>query len=241
MIKVKEYNMNLDYKIVLISDIHYTKLFNLNLFNKIIKEVKRINPDYILILGDIFDRPKDISVNVTNFIKELSQINKTFIILGNHDYNDKIDNLDYLYSLKDKNIIPLHNESYQDNKISIRGITLSNNYYTLKEKSMEELLDHLKDKTEYDILMTHSPINLYDMDLSNYKLVVCGHTHSGLLPSFFKTNYGIISPVKKFIPKYVRGKFKNIIVSGGITKFSITSSVFIVLNKLYCSEITVIK
>ena len=78
--------------------------------------------------------------------------------------------------------------------------------------------------------------------LSNFDLILCGHTHNGMVPDFlakmFKSNEGIIAPNKKLLPETARGKIEKmvknkkitIIITGGITKLSLKSSK--VLNKL---------
>ena len=68
--------------------------------------------------------------------------------------------------------------------------------------------------------------------LRNFDLILCGHTHNGMVPDFlnflFKGNMGIISPRKNLFPKIAKGKIEKeinnhkitIIINGAITKLS---------------------
>jgi predicted MPP superfamily phosphohydrolase len=237
-IKVVEYNINFGKKLVLISDIHYTLDISKRLLDNVIKKIKDINPDYIFIAGDLLDNYDVPKTGLINFIKELS-FTKVIMVLGNHDISRRSKNKWFL-ELKSENIYPLYNNYYKDDNITVYGHMMDYKYYENKEEDLKKLKNSLKN-IKADILLTHSPINLYKLNLNNFKLVLCGHSHGGLLPLRFKTNLGIISPFKKWFPKYVRGNYKNVYISSGLTKFSITSGIFRPLNRLYSPEITLIK
>ena len=86
-------------KIVLLSDIHFSKYFIIDNLELIRNSVKKLEPDYICIAGDIIDEISVIYdtklINIlTNFLTDLAKISKVFISLGNHDIRD---NQDFLY------------------------------------------------------------------------------------------------------------------------------------------------
>ena len=96
--------------------------------------------------------------------------------------------------------------------------------------------------------MVHTPILI----VSNYKniknfclidLVLCGHTHGGMVPSFFPGHFGILSPTKTLFPKYIRGKVRcgksDLIISSGVVKLSRKSKISL-FNDLYSYNINVI-
>ncbi len=72
-------------------------------------------------------------------------------------------------------------------------------------------------KTDYNIMLCHSPFSFFDetglkskidMGLDNINLILSGHTHGGLMPKIFeKFNRGIITPDKQLFPKNVSGLF----------------------------------
>ena len=76
MVYNKFYNLGMkNVKICLISDIHFDKDYNLNIFEEIIKNIKENKPNFICISGDILDHAdvidyKDI-INLKTFIVDL--------------------------------------------------------------------------------------------------------------------------------------------------------------------------
>ena len=101
-------------------------------------------------------------------------------------------------------------------------------------------------KKKYKVALIHSPILLSEKKvvekLKEYDLILSGHMHNGLilriLDKIIKNNYGLISPDKRFFAKNTRGKIKTkyytIIITGGITKLSPSSTkILSKLNGLY--------
>ena len=101
-------------------------------------------------------------------------------------------------------------------------------------------------KKKYKVALIHSPILLSEKKVveksKEYDLVLSGHMHNGLIPrildKIIKNNYGLISPDKRLFAKNTRGKIKTkyytIIITGGITKLSPSSTkILYKLNGLY--------
>lgn len=216
-------------KLAHISDIHYTKDFNLNLQRNIIRNIKEFGPDYICITGDIIDcssvlDDKNISKSLLIFLEALASISKVFIVLGSHDLesSDKEFNC-YMQRWKEllkneENIYLLDNEKYSDFRVNILGITLPYNYYNNKPYENPRILTNELNKytldDKYSILLIHSPRRIFAKEVINNELfthldlVLSGHMHSGLMPKFlnkFPGSRGIVSPSKSFFPKYARG------------------------------------
>ena len=240
-------------KIVHISDIHYAKNFNLKRLDMLLKKIKMINPNYICITGDLIDvynitKDSDF-IFFKDFIKSLSEICKVIISIGNHEYILEIDDgydfvidISWLYDLESDRIKVLDNSIYSDNNISFIGFNPCYDFYLNREVSISSS-DNLKlyklinkSSSNYNILLLHTPFFIFDDD--NYKkikdfnkidLVLCGHTHGGMIPSFVPGTFGIIAPSKKFFPKNVRGRKKlngtEIIISSGVTKLSRKSKI----------------
>ena len=266
-----KYNAN----ICLIADIHYSYKFNKNIFPKILDNVKSNNPGYICIVGDIIDYTEIEDKNDINelydFIKSLANITKVIIALGNHDITsikkDKKALAKHIYKYPDlfvknikkiKNVIFLSNETYIDNDIRFIGYEESYEAHYDKVNGtrifIKEINDLLKgiDNKKYNILLSHDPLNLTNKEvidnIKNYKklnLIISGHTHNGMLPSFMKTNNLLISPTKKWLVKNGRGHMirdnVDIIVTGGVTKLSERAKIFSLFNFVYDINIDYIK
>ena len=250
MFKVNKYNLktnkDINIKVALFADIHYSKEFNLE--EKIIKELEINKPDYICIAGDIIDtypffENKENIDRLKEFIEKIGQITKTFIVFGSHDLEDVKNPIpDFSKSIvkwknifKDsKNIYILDNEMYSDEKVCITGITLPSKYYNDYPNENKEILESLLkginykyESDKYNIMIIHSPRRIFDnmKYLKNIDLVLCGHMHDGGIPKFLKWlpgTRGIIGPHSALFPKYSRGIVSKdeltLFITSGITK-----------------------
>lgn len=251
-----------DITFIHIGDIHYNETTSTKKLEYIKYAIEDAHPDYIFITGDLLDRPK-ITKNkekiklLVSWLNSLGNIAKVFISLGNHDIILEED-YKFFNKLNDiNNIYVLNNQSYEDENVFISGFTLPTNYYYNIEKHEDEnaLLETLQNnfnlvtnlpKKKYKVTLIHSPILLSEKKviekLKEYDLILSGHMHNGLilriLDKIIKNNYGLISPDKRFFAKNTRGKIKTkyytIIITGGITKLSPSSTkILSKLNGLY--------
>lgn len=237
MIRNKYYKIgNLGKRICLISDIHFSYNYDLNLFAKIIDNISINKPDFICIPGDIVDSSdilftdkKDI---LTDFIKNLSKICPVILSKGNHDETKLIKrkgtyllNDEYFMSLNTlENVYYLNNKTLVRDNITFTGLSLSYDYYygdTHEDNSIFiKEIDSLNkiDIAKYNILLCHSPRNvLVDSTIKNSKmikkfdLVLSGHIHNGLVFNFLdkKGSRGFIGPYNHLFPKYAKGLSKK--------------------------------
>lgn len=243
MLKINKHKFNTQknkqIKIMFLSDIHYSKEFNIELQNNIITNIKKINPNYICITGDLLDNAQvldnnDQTMKFLIFLKSLSKITNVFIVFGNHDLENvknPSNNFDkYIKKWKEllkglKNVYLLDNEKYSDDNVNIIGINLPPSYYhDYPNENVDIVIKEINKQNytldnKYNILLIHSPrriltkkaINNIDI-LKNIDLILSGHMHDGVVPKFLKkfpTSIGFISPHKKLFPKYARGLTKK--------------------------------
>ena len=71
------------YNIVQISDLH-SKSFGKNNI-KLLQKIKYLNPDIIVITGDLVDGENNNYDIALNFMKELTKLYKVYYIIGNHE------------------------------------------------------------------------------------------------------------------------------------------------------------
>ena len=258
------YNLSNKYnkKIALFADIHYSKNYPLKYLKKITDNIKLNKPDYICIPGDIIDdatiiEEKEIEYLIA-FIKELSKISKIIMSYGNHDeliikkHNSKYKNTKTFFEklTEIKNVYFLDNENIVLDDINFIGYhknpSLFKKYENIDMKKDLQIIENKFLKNKYNILLSHSPINILNYNLG-VDLILSGHMHNGLvLPIFKKGNNGIVGPYSSFFPKECRGKIVKddtiLIVNGGVRKISNSSSKFLrILNPIYKIQIDYIK
>lgn len=205
---------------VLISDLHNKIYGNGN--DKIIDAIKKINPDFIVLAGDLVtSEPGDDMTPGTELIKSLGRDYRIYYGLGNHEskmkcrrdvFGDKFDRLKKM--AEDSNIIMLENEAADIPEYNIRvtGLELDLKYFThFKIKKMETgyLTRTLPeyDKSKCNILIAHNPDYFEDYAGWGADLVLSGHVHGGIMRIPFLG--GVIAPTYILFPKYDGGVFQT--------------------------------
>lgn len=186
---VKEYKIettipnNFDgLKIVHISDIHYGGTFKEKELKKLVKKVNLINPDIIVITGDIFDKDifDDNANNVlTTNLKEMNAKLGKYAITGNHDLNHN----EFNEILNNSNFINIDNTYeliYYNNQepIIIAGISSSydNIDIEIKLNNYKKYIE--ENDIKYKILLLHEP-DIIENITDNFNLILAGHSHNG--------------------------------------------------------------
>lgn len=229
-------NIKKDIRIALLSDIHYSKKFNVDNLYNINKNLEEIKPDYICMPGDIIDGNYLLKDNPNNdsflkWIESLGKITKVIISVGNHDINIDKDfnrywNDEFFNKMRNiDNVYFLDNLSYEDDIVKFIGYTSIYDHNDILEDNntyinhFNEIFNDL-DNSKYNILMCHSPrvvlrdeiftkLNVY----KNINMVLSGHMHNGMylpiMEKIDKSNRGIISPYKRLFPKIARGHVRK--------------------------------
>ena len=162
-------------RIVAASDWHIGHIIRKERLKSYVDKINALNPDIILLPGDIIDR--DLRpVIAQNMKEELLQLKAPFgvyAIPGNHEYFGNIkSNLDYLNLsgiriLKDETI-----------KISNFYLIGRDDYSNKHRKPLDSLLQGVN-KTLPLLLLDHQPHKLIEAQQNGIDLQLSGHTHNG--------------------------------------------------------------
>lgn len=202
-------DLNNEVKIALISDIHLGDVVDKSRLNKMVSEINSLNPDIVLIAGDLIDSNLDIVLDkdMLSSLKNLKSTYGTYLSLGNHDYySGKYDKL--AKTLNKYNVQTLRNES----------ILVNNSFYLVgrddesfnEDNSLKDMIKDI-DTTKPAIVMDHNPGRIDESIKNNIDLQVSGHTHNGqLFPGNIITNL-----INKNGDGYKKFKNTNTIVSSG--------------------------
>lgn len=211
--------------------------------NRFITKVKELQPDYILIAGDMIVCSPHTQTKIkqtADLLKQLSTIAPVYYGYGNHEYGvrEQLHNTRGLWDIYIKaldletnsNIHMLDNKRMiikrGSDKLCISGLTLDKSFFKrfyTKPLESSYVKQICYEDNAYNVVLAHNPDYFSTYADAGADLVLAGHNHGGMirLPLFG----GVISPRFHLFPKFDRGKYvKNattMILSGGLGTHSI--------------------
>lgn len=192
---------NLDgYRIVQISDLHNT---NFGIGNKrLINKIEKLNPDMIVITGDIVDGTHTDVSTAVSFVQAAVEMAPVYYVTGNHEHwLNKSDKKRLFQGLNASGCVILANEYEKVDGFYIVGLLEEN----LRDNHLPKLMEEINGLEEepFTILLAHKPENLILYAENGVDLVFCGHAHGGqfILPYFGP----VFSPDQGFWPELVMG------------------------------------
>lgn len=245
-IQVKEYkivnkNFTDNYyglKIVHISDIHYGRITFNNDLKELVRKVNSINPDIVVLSGDLIDKDTKLSNNeadkLSNILSKMNAKIGRFAVNGNHDYYFK--NWDLIIENSGfKNLNDTYDTIYLESNRYILLSGISTNLYddTDLDKKTNEIDNFLNEKKDeekpiYSILVMHEPDYIDFLNLNNYNLVLSGHSHNGQvrLPFIGALKFSLPPGSKKYYENYYKVKNTDLYISNGIGTSTINFRLF---------------
>lgn len=171
-------------KIAMVSDTHYGEVINEQRLYKMVQMINELNPDLIVLAGDIIDGniDGDEAKILINVFSEMNAKFGIYAVPGNHDRWAR--NSSYL------------TERFQEIGINVlkdEMVTVEDSFYIIgrddpgwgnrSRKGLEELMNNL-DSSFPVILLDHQPIDIQRAQEKNITLQLSGHTHAGqIFPS----------------------------------------------------------
>ncbi len=168
-----------DVKILLVSDIHAENVTQDFHVKKIIKTIEKEKPDFVIIAGDLMNKPNDNYVGYFSAFKEIKNT-PIFAVKWNHDimWNGTIVN----NIPKNSEIVFLDNAITQNDllNIQIAGIADKSAWWN---NSLDDIMNQVEFNQNSDdlftILITHQPIWWEKLKDYPVDLEVAWHTHRG--------------------------------------------------------------
>lgn len=164
-------------RVVMASDMHFGHLSGKNHAARLVYEVNSLQPDLILLPGDIIDDDPEpfIKKGFGDILEKLSATYGVYGVLGNHEYYGGGIPA-YIKEMQRIGIPILLDETM----VLEGGIQLvgRKDKTDRNRKSMETLLDGL-DELKPIFIMDHQPLELVQAAEHGADLIVSGHTHRG--------------------------------------------------------------
>jgi len=220
-------------KFIVIADLHNQSYGKNN--ELLIEEINKVNPDFILIAGDMLVGSKKYDDRVAfTLIEHIAKKYPIYYGYGNHEQRIMLEGPHYheefqgFYSkLVKLGVKFLLNDTVElvreKERIKITGIVIDKDYFKkgsgmkMTEEYLQDLVGNVEEEC-YNILIAHNPAYFESYANWGADLTVSGHIHGGLirLPKVG----GMLSPQYIFFPKYDSGKFnigdKFMLVSRGL-------------------------
>ena len=188
-VEVKIKKLKKEYKIAQLSDVHIGGLVDKKFIANLVEKTNALNPDIIVITGDLVDTNMKYAKHALNELRNLKAKYGTFFIVGNHEYfhgvQEIIDNVNALgiKTLENENVyIGEKNQGFY-----LAGVydVFGNSFGSFKpdiKKALQNTTNEAK------VLLAHQPRYLKELDESSFvkavDLVLCGHTHGGQIAPF---------------------------------------------------------
>ena len=170
------------FRLVQLSDIHVGLTIGKNHIESIVKKVNSLNPDVVVITGDIVDGSVKTLGPIIAALKDIKSKNGIFISTGNHEYYFNVNS--WLKEFKRLGLKPLINSNeiikFNNIRILIAGIPdYRADKFILSHLPDPQLAIENADISDYKILLSHQPKMYEEASLAGYDLMLTGHTHGG--------------------------------------------------------------
>ena len=223
--KIVNYDVTLDkksaeiseLKVVLIADLHLSVNSDVKLTEKMVEEVNSVNPDLVVVAGDIFTSNYEGLKNPEAYSSALSQMKAkygVYAVAGNHDVDENLfsgfsispvseafrtSEMDKFF--EDCGFTMLYDECVPvaDGNIILAGRIDAEKAGdgTRNRMTAEELLKNA-DKELPVFVLQHEPIEFNELSRAGADIVLSGHTHNGqifpgnlVVPFFNENGYGV--------------------------------------------------
>ncbi|MDR0230854.1 MAG: metallophosphoesterase [Dysgonamonadaceae bacterium] len=166
-------------RIVGLSDIHLGLLVDKNRFSKYVDKVNALQPDIILIAGDVIDNSTRL-LNAEHLEDEINRLQAPlgiYMCLGNHEYISGINNsLDFLKKTK----INLLIDSVAQVDSAFWVIGRNDRFAGKNRRPLSGLVAEIN-PSEPIFLLDHQPFHLAEAENVGVDFQFSGHTHNGQL------------------------------------------------------------
>ena len=169
--------------IVMASDIHLGTILGKSFLTKLKNQINRLNPDIILLAGDIID--EDLAAVIKNNVgEELIQLKSkygVYAITGNHEYIGGVEDAYKYLIAHGVNVLRDRYEKIDDSFYVVGREDRSIRQFAGRQrKELKDIMTGI-DKSFPVIMMDHQPFGLNEAQENGIDLQLSGHTHNGQL------------------------------------------------------------
>jgi uncharacterized protein len=169
-------------KIAMVSDVHLGGIVDNHRLTKMVDKINEMNPDIVLLAGDIIDNKLEpfVKQNMGINFKRLKSKYGVYAAMGNHEaFNRNLEEVEKQYEqagikvLRDEAVLVAHSFYVIGREASSRDSTVKR-----ERKELSQIIQGI-DRGMPLIVMDHEPSNLQESEKQGVDLQVSGHTHKG--------------------------------------------------------------
>lgn len=190
-LKVKTLNIEIakgeckldELNVVMASDIHLSPMENESLLEKIVRKINELNPDIILLAGDIVDdKPSVLNGNkIGSSLLKLKAEYGVYAATGNHEFITGIKDAEKYIVNHNINLLRDSFIKIDDGFIVVARDDRSKKNFTGEERLPLNKIINDSVKGYPIILMDHTPFGLDEAERNGVALQLSGHVHNGQL------------------------------------------------------------
>ncbi len=171
-------------RLVHLSDIHLGTIIGLKRLVKLVERVNALQPDLILITGDLVDENVAALESMIAPISQFRAERGVYAVTGNHEYYAGVTGA--VSAMEQAGIRVLRNETVRiDGLLTITGVDdLESERFEAKPFPEFQALAADRDPRLPSILLCHRPIHLEKAAAAGFDLQLSGHTHHGQMVPF---------------------------------------------------------
>jgi predicted MPP superfamily phosphohydrolase len=163
--------------VALVADLHLGNARGARFARRVVAKLQQLQPDAVLISGDLFDGSKADLDALLKPWKGLSAPAGVYFVTGNHE--EFTDRARYLDAVERAGIRVLNNEKVEINGLQLVGVHDAELH---APPLFRAVLQGAKlDRNRPSILLAHQPLNLSIPEEEGVSLQLSGHTHGGQL------------------------------------------------------------
>ena len=198
-----------------ITDLHHRQMGRGNC--RIIRQAQQLQPDVIVLTGDMISRDMRDFHEISSFLQALSKISPTYLCTGNHELDLPPEVQQEFWAMAEQaGCHPLRNETVPLEKsgcppLYLAGAELAYGIYRddnrgfrhLQPYTADDLTQALGIRQGCTVLLAHNPLLLDSYAGWGADVVLSGHVHGGMVRLPFVG--GVLSPERRFFRNMTRG------------------------------------
>jgi predicted MPP superfamily phosphohydrolase len=182
-VRIKEFPFN-GFTIVQLTDVHVGRTIKGDFIEEIVARTNAMQPDLVVITGDLFDLPPHKIRDDLQPLKALEA--PTYFVTGNHEYFHGVESI--LKQVRALGIKPLTNQSvlFGNDKetFNLVGINdLTGERFGVRPPDVDAAYSGV-DRTKAVIVLSHQPKSISLVEGNRCDLMLSGHTHGGQIFPF---------------------------------------------------------